>query len=48
MGELFSNGYAVVVDEDEAERYGKIWYQSHFCVTTGNKFRVVFDCSTKF
>ena len=48
MGDLFSNGHAVAVDEAEAERYGKIWYQSHFCVTTSNKFRVVFDCSAKF
>ena len=48
MGDLFSSGHAVTVDEAEAEKYGKIWYQSHFCVTTSNKFRVVFDCSTKF
>ena len=48
MGDLFSNGYAVTVDESEAEVFGKIWYQSHFCVTTSNKFRVVFDCSAKF
>ena len=26
----------------------KIWYQSQFCVTTSNKFRVVFDCVAKF
>ena len=48
MGDLFSNGYAVTVDKSEAENFGKIWYQSHFCVTTSNKFRVVFDCSAKF
>ena len=48
MGELFSNGHAITVDEKEAEIYGKIWYQSHFCVTTSSKFRVVFDCSAKF
>ena len=29
-------------------RSRKTWYQSHFCVTTSNKFRVVFDCSAKF
>ena len=48
MGELFSNGHAVSIDEAEEDRYGKIWYISHFCVTTSNKFRVVFDCSAKF
>ena len=40
----------MTIDEAEAEKYGKIWYQSHFCVTTSNKFHVpvVFDCSAKF
>ena len=25
-----------------------MWYQSHFCVNTSKKFRVVFDCSAKY
>ena len=48
MGDLFGSGYAIAVNPSEAERFGKVWYQSHFCVNTSNKFRVVFDCSTKF
>ena len=45
---MFGSGHAVTIDESEAKKYGKIWYQSHFCVTTSNKFHVVFDCSAKF
>ena len=48
MGDLFKNGYAISVDLSEVERFGKVWYQSHFCVNTSNKFWVVFDCSAKF
>ena len=48
IGDLFGNDHAIVVNLSEAERYGKIWYQSHFCVNSSKKFRVVFDCSTKF
>ena len=38
MGDLFGSGHAVAINPSEAERYGKIWYQSHFCVTTSKKF----------
>ena len=48
MGDLFSSGHTVAVSPSESERYGKIWYQSHFCVNACKKFRVVFDCSAKF
>ena len=30
MGDLFRNGYAIAVDPLEAERFGNVWYQSHF------------------
>ena len=45
---LWASDHAVAIDQSEAERYGKIWYQSHFCVNSSKKFRVVFDCSAKF
>ena len=48
MGDLFGSGHAVAVNPSEVERYGKIWYQSYFCVNASKKFRVVFDCSAKF
>ena len=48
MGDLFGSGHAVTVNQAEAERHGKIWYQSHFCATTSEKIQVVFDCSAKF
>ena len=48
MGDLFGSGHTVTMNQAEAERHGKIWYQTHFCVTTSKKFRVVFDCSVKF
>ena len=48
MGELFTSGHTVAVDQLEAKHYEKIWYQSYFCVNSSNKFRVVFDCSAKF
>ena len=50
MGYLFGSGHAVTFDEAEAKKYAKIWYhyQSHFCMTTSNKFPVVFDCTAKF
>ena len=48
MGYLFGSGYAIAVDPLEAECFGKVWYQSYFCVNTSNKFLVVFDCSAKF
>ena len=41
MGDLFGSGHAVAIDEAEAERYGKIWYQSHFCVNLSKKFCIV-------
>ena len=47
MGDLFSNGHNIAVNSLEAERRGKIWYQSHFCVNSSKKIRVVFDCSAK-
>ena len=48
MGELFTSSHAVAVDQLQAERYGRIWYQSHFCMNSSNKFRVVFNCLAKF
>ena len=48
MDELFGSGHAIVFDQSEAECYGKIRYQLHFCINSSKKFRVVFDCSAKF
>ena len=48
MDDLFESGYAIAVNASEAECFGKVWYQSHFCVNTSNKFRVIFDGSAKF
>ena len=48
MGELLDNGHVVIADSEDDVPSGKVWYQSHFCVNTSKKFRVVFDCSAKF
>ena len=48
MGDLLGHGHAIAVDPSEAERFGKIWYQSHLSVNSSKKFRVVFVCSAKF
>ena len=49
MGKLFEDGHAIELDNKKLnDRPGKIWYQSHFCVSTSNKFRVVFDCAARF
>ena len=48
MGELLTNGHAVVADSKDNIPSGNEWYQSHFCVNTSKKFRVVFDCSARF
>ena len=43
MGKLFDDGHAVEVKAEQInENAGKIWYQSHFCVNTSNKFCVCF------
>ena len=42
------NNHATIVDPVADVPSGKVWYQSHFCVNTSKKFRVVFDCSAKF
>ena len=49
MEKLFDDGHAVELDSSKLnDRPGKIWYQSHFCVSNSNKFRVVFDCAARF
>ena len=46
MGKLFEDGQAFELESKKLnDRPGKIWYQSHFCVSTSNKFRVVFNCA---
>ena len=37
MGDLVGSGHAIAVDPSEAERFGKVWYQLHFCVNTSKK-----------
>ena len=48
MGKSLNNGHAVIVNPAEEVPSGKVWYQSHFCINTSKKFRVVFDCLAKF
>ena len=48
MGELLDNGHAAIANSEDNVPSGKVWYQSHFCINTSKKFRVVFDCWVKF
>ena len=47
MGYLLKDKHAVIASACDEAPKGKMWYQSHFCINTSKKFRVVFDCSAK-
>ena len=48
INEYFKCGYAVPVENDSYVWHGRINYIPHHSVSTSSKFRIVFDCSSKF
>ena len=48
INEYFKCGYAVPVENDSYVWHERINYIPHHSVSTSSKFRIVFDCSSKF